>query len=198
MRVRVFSLTISTLQQIASSLKSMAEFEGSEEEFKETFMSNFQVSFSDLFGSVHTQNLKEGGDEIAVTKDTCQVDEQHVAVTEPIVHVIHIVCCFQVCGRLLSSITHLSCINLPSFLCCLQEYVDLYTEWLLNESISMSFNAFKRGFDLVMSHTFLADLFTAEEVEMLICGCHVSYSNPPFPKCYTNPQVSHTISVDYM
>lgn len=60
--------------------------------------------------------------------------------------------------------------------------MDLYTEWLLNESISMSFNAFKRGFDLVMSHTFLADLFTAEEVEMLICGCHVSYSNPPLPE----------------
>lgn len=87
----------------------MAEFEGSEEEFKETFMSNFQVSFSDLFGSVHTHNLKEGGDEIAVTKDTCQVGEHHVAVTEHIVHVIHIVYCFQVCGRLLSSITHLSC-----------------------------------------------------------------------------------------
>ena len=51
--------------------------------------------------------------------------------------------------------------------------MDLYTEWLLNQSIATSFNAFKRGFDLVMSQSYLADLFTAEEVEMLICGCNV-------------------------
>lgn len=54
----------------------------------------------------------------------------------------------------------------------------LYTNWLLEDSIATSFNAFKRGFDLVMSHTFLADLFTAEEVEMLICGCNVRSSLP--------------------
>ena len=54
-----------------------------------------------------------------------------------------------------------------------QEYIDLYTNWLLNESIESSFTAFKRGFDLVMGTNYLADLFIAEEVEMLICGSQV-------------------------
>ncbi|XP_003391899.1 PREDICTED: ubiquitin-protein ligase E3A-like, partial [Amphimedon queenslandica] len=51
-----------------------------------------------------------------------------------------------------------------------QEYVDLYTDWLLNKSIAKQFDAFKKGFDLVMKDKHLADLFTAEEVEMLVCG----------------------------
>lgn len=75
------------------------------------------------------------------------------------------------CWCLLATLLHHSAC-LFSFLH--QEYVDLYTDWLLNKSIARSFDAFKRGFDLVMSHTFIADLFTAEEVEQLICGCNVS------------------------
>lgn len=59
----------------------------------------------------------------------------------------------------------------------LQEYVDLYTDWLLNKSIEKSFDAFKRGFDLVLGQSCLADLFTAEEVELLICGSNVSDSH---------------------
>ena len=58
----------------------------------------------------------------------------------------------------------------------LQEYVDLYTDWLLNKSIEKNFDAFKRGFDLVLGQSCLADLFTAEEVELLICGSNVSDS----------------------
>ena len=56
---------------------------------------------------------------------------------------------------------------------CLQEYVDLYLDWLLNKSIAKQFNAFKKGFDLVMGESNLADLFTAREVELLICGDQV-------------------------
>ena len=51
----------------------------------------------------------------------------------------------------------------------------MYTDWLLNSSIAKNFNAFKRGFDLVMSQVPLADLFTAEEVELLVCGSNVSW-----------------------
>ena len=54
--------------------------------------------------------------------------------------------------------------------------MDLYTDWLLNKSIAKNFDAFKRGFDLVMSQVPLADLFTAEEVELLVCGSNVSSS----------------------
>lgn len=64
----------------------------------------------------------------------------------------------------------------PSSLCfsLAQEYVDLYKDWLLNKSIAKQFDAFKKGFDLVMKDKHLADLFTAEEVEMLVCGSKVS------------------------
>ena len=54
--------------------------------------------------------------------------------------------------------------------------MDLYTDWLLNSSIAKNFDAFKRGFDLVMSQVSLADLFTAEEVELLVCGSNVSFT----------------------
>ena len=52
--------------------------------------------------------------------------------------------------------------------------MDLYTDWLLNSSIAKNFDAFKRGFDSVMSQVPLADLFTAEEIELLVCGSNVS------------------------
>ena len=47
-------------------------------------------------------------------------------------------------------------------------------DWLLNSSIEKSFTAFKSGFDIVMGESHLADLFTAEEVELLVCGSNVS------------------------
>ena len=62
---------------------------------------------------------------------------------------------------------------MPVCILCLQEYVDLYLDWLLNKSIAKQFNAFKKGFDLVMGESNLADLFTAREVELLICGDQV-------------------------
>lgn len=108
--------------QIAHSLRSMLEYEGSAEEFGSTFMATFQVSHTDPFDHVHTHCLKEGGDSIPVTPDNCQ------------------------------------------------EYADLYADWLLNGSISTSFSAFKKGFDVVVRSSNLADLFTAEEVELLVCG----------------------------
>ena len=52
-----------------------------------------------------------------------------------------------------------------------QEYVDLYVDWLLNKSIANQFDAFKKGFDLMMGESGLADFFTADEVELLVCGC---------------------------
>ena len=52
--------------------------------------------------------------------------------------------------------------------------MDEYSDWLLNSSIASHFDAFKDGFDLVMGHNCLADLFLPEELEMMVCGSNVS------------------------
>lgn len=52
------------------SLKEMLDYEG--EEFEDIFMQTFQISYKDVFGSVVTQELKEGGDKIPVTQHNKQ------------------------------------------------------------------------------------------------------------------------------
>ena len=59
------------LQQIAQSLQAMLDYEG--DDFEETFMATFQVSFSDMFDNVQTVNLREGGDQISVTLENRKV-----------------------------------------------------------------------------------------------------------------------------
>ena len=49
----------------------------------------------------------------------------------------------------------------------------MYSDWLLNTSIEQQFSSFKKGFDLVMKSNYLDDMFTAEEVELLVCGSQV-------------------------
>lgn len=50
------------------------------------------------------------------------------------------------------------------------EFVDLYTDFLLNTSIQKQFGAFRRGFLLVTEDSPLEVLFRPEEVELLVCG----------------------------
>lgn len=50
------------------------------------------------------------------------------------------------------------------------EFVDLYTDFLLNKSIEKQFRAFRRGFLLVTDDSPLEMLFRPEEVELLVCG----------------------------
>lgn len=50
-----------------------------------------------------------------------------------------------------------------------QEYVDLYTKWVLVDSISAQFGAFARGFWRVCGGPALT-MFTASELELLVCG----------------------------
>ena len=50
-----------------------------------------------------------------------------------------------------------------------RRYVDLYVDFVLNESIRAQFNAFRRGFLLLTDGPVLA-LFRAEELEVLVCG----------------------------
>ncbi|XP_055316657.1 ubiquitin-protein ligase E3A isoform X2 [Sitodiplosis mosellana] len=51
-----------------------------------------------------------------------------------------------------------------------QEFVDLYTDYLLNTSIEKKFRAFRRGFQMVTDESPLHLLFRPEEVELLVCG----------------------------
>lgn len=61
-------------QQIARALQSLMEWdpEAQDEDMESHFMLTFQVS-TDMFGSVHTHNLKENGDTIPVTKENRKV-----------------------------------------------------------------------------------------------------------------------------
>ena len=68
------SLSLSLLfQVIAKSLQSMLDYEGTDESFQDTFMATFSITYSDMFVSVQSANLKEEGDKIPVTLDNRQV-----------------------------------------------------------------------------------------------------------------------------
>jgi ubiquitin-protein ligase E3 A len=49
------------------------------------------------------------------------------------------------------------------------EYVQLYTKYLLDDSIAVQFAAFKSGFELVCTSK-LMQMFEPEELELLVCG----------------------------
>ena len=60
-------------QQIARALQSLMDWDPEAgEDMESHFMLTFQVS-TDMFGFVHTHNLKENGDSIPVTKDNRKV-----------------------------------------------------------------------------------------------------------------------------
>ncbi|XP_061420057.1 ubiquitin-protein ligase E3A isoform X1 [Lethenteron reissneri] len=54
-----------------------------------------------------------------------------------------------------------------------KEFVDLYAEYILNQSVEKQFKAFRRGFHMVTSESPLKALFRPEEVELLVCGSRV-------------------------
>ncbi|XP_053954824.1 ubiquitin-protein ligase E3A isoform X2 [Anastrepha ludens] len=51
-----------------------------------------------------------------------------------------------------------------------QEFVDMYSDYLLNKSIERQFRAFKKGFEMVTDESPLKLLFRPEEIELLVCG----------------------------
>ncbi|KAL1508843.1 hypothetical protein ABEB36_003674 [Hypothenemus hampei] len=50
------------------------------------------------------------------------------------------------------------------------EFVDMYADFLLNESVEKQFRAFYKGFQMVVDESPLEQLFRPEEIELLICG----------------------------
>lgn len=50
------------------------------------------------------------------------------------------------------------------------EFVELYADFLLTQSIEKQFRAFKKGFQMVTDESPLNLLFRPEEVELLVCG----------------------------
>ncbi|KAK5931263.1 hypothetical protein CgunFtcFv8_027425 [Champsocephalus gunnari] len=51
-----------------------------------------------------------------------------------------------------------------------QEFVEMYSDYILNKSVERQFRAFKKGFQIVTNESPLKYLFRPEEVELLICG----------------------------
>ncbi|XP_042898021.1 ubiquitin-protein ligase E3A [Parasteatoda tepidariorum] len=51
-----------------------------------------------------------------------------------------------------------------------EEFVRLYSDFLLNKSIAKQFQAFKKGFQMVTEDSPLRILFRPEEIELLVCG----------------------------
>lgn len=54
-----------------------------------------------------------------------------------------------------------------------KEFVELYSDFLLNLSVERQFKAFRRGFQMVTDESPLALLFRPEEIEQLVCGSKV-------------------------
>lgn len=50
------------------------------------------------------------------------------------------------------------------------EFVELYADFVLNQSIDKQFKAFKKGFQMVTDESPLKLLFRPEEIELLVCG----------------------------
>ncbi|PIK41567.1 hypothetical protein BSL78_21594, partial [Apostichopus japonicus] len=101
------------------SLQSVLDFDGNVEE---TFLLNFQISYTDVFGAMETHNLKRDGENVVVNNNNRQ------------------------------------------------EFVDLYTDFLLNKHIECQFREFKLGFDMVTNDSSLTFWFTPEELDLLVCG----------------------------
>uniref|UniRef100_A0A2M4ADR0 Ubiquitin-protein ligase E3A n=1 Tax=Anopheles triannulatus TaxID=58253 RepID=A0A2M4ADR0_9DIPT len=51
-----------------------------------------------------------------------------------------------------------------------QEFIELYSDFLLNQSVQKQFHAFRRGFQMVTDESPLHLLFRPEEVELIVCG----------------------------
>lgn len=67
-----------------------------------------------------------------------------------------------------------ACLKMLCFHTChSQEFVDLYSDYILNKSVERQFIAFKKGFQMVTNESPLKYLFRPEEVELLICGSRV-------------------------
>ncbi|XP_034937131.1 ubiquitin-protein ligase E3A [Chelonus insularis] len=54
-----------------------------------------------------------------------------------------------------------------------KEFIKLYSDFLLNQSVERQFKAFRRGFQMVTDESPLALLFRPEEIEQLVCGSKV-------------------------
>jgi ubiquitin-protein ligase E3 A len=111
-------------------------------------MLNFQINLTDSFESVVNFNLIENGDQINVTKENREV----------------------------TLLLYLKLFLLISFLFFIKkQFVQLYTDFILNKSIEDKFQAFRRGFLNVTRTSPLSKWYLPEELEILICGSKVSF-----------------------
>lgn len=151
------------------SLQDILDYDA--DDIEDVFMQTFQISYEDVFGNILTHDLKDNGDTIYVNQSNKQVIDEH---SLPLLSLRKTsVVCFILEIPAYISIFHVKIISLN--ICqCLQEFVDLYADYLLNTSIDKKFRAFRRGFQMVTDESPLHLLFRPEEVELLVCGSKVS------------------------
>ena len=131
----------------------MLDFEG---DVENTFMQTFRISYTDVFGATLSYNLKDNGDDVRVTKENRQV-----------------LCSKKLWTSLMFGPFSERVSKYLAVLFYSQEFVDLYSDFLLNKSIEKQFRAFKRGFQMVTDESPLRMLFRPDEIEMLVCGSKV-------------------------
>lgn len=129
-------------------LTSLLEFQGTNEEFENTFMQTFQISLTDNFGSVVNFNLKDDGDKIPVTKENRKV-------------------------ILISKLSNTIYQKFKNVYIVFKEFVDLYADFILNKGVDESFKAFRRGFLKMVINSPLLSWYSPEELEILLCGTKV-------------------------
>jgi ubiquitin-protein ligase E3 A len=148
-KLRGETLGLDDLKQLqpdlARGLEALLAHEG--EDVEEVFGLTFELTY-ESYGAMKTHTLKKkeepsSSSAAAVPKDdamdTEEEEEQEQEQAVPVTHLNR------------------------------EEYVQLYVSYLLNESVSTQFNAFKKGFDKVMdghSSTYLR----SDELEVLVCG----------------------------
>ena len=57
-------------QVLAKSLQQLLDYDG---DVQADFMRTFRIDYTDVFGTVHNHNLKEGGDQVELTSENRQV-----------------------------------------------------------------------------------------------------------------------------
>lgn len=132
-----------------------------ENDMEDVFMQTFRISYQDVFGNLLTHDLKEDCENLYVNQDNKQVGDNQFLNTDDTSLVISIFGCGL-----------------------FQEFVDLYTDYLLNTSVEKKFRAFRRGFQMVTDESPLHLLFRPEEIELLVCGSTVSCQRRVFSHCY--------------
>jgi len=131
----------------------------------------FQIAVSDATGSPIVFDLKENGQSIAVTKENREV-----------------------CRRNRFKFA-------SSFFCIshYQEFVRLYSDVMLNQSIDKQFHPFYHGFLLVTNDSSLRKIFRPNEIDLLVAGSQIlDFNQLALAAYYDNGYTKDSPTIQYV